>query len=148
MVDRFIIPCELSRITVFTTTTPTTVFPQIKESSVIKGIKKCMFYMTGEFSFNRDTFFEKNNSNKGKFLPQINSKCMNFLLFEFLEEIIALLIGNKLANVKKYCLTTLVFNYPLFRNVILVKNKSSFSVLLKNRTTFRSLNWHMVLKIN
>ncbi|RNA07126.1 hypothetical protein BpHYR1_012889 [Brachionus plicatilis] len=27
--------------------------------------------MTGEFSFNRDTFFEKNNSNKGKFLPQI-----------------------------------------------------------------------------
>ncbi|RNA01136.1 hypothetical protein BpHYR1_000427 [Brachionus plicatilis] len=26
--------------------------------------------MTGEFSLNRDTFFEKNNSNKRKFLPQ------------------------------------------------------------------------------
>ncbi|RNA08726.1 hypothetical protein BpHYR1_051464 [Brachionus plicatilis] len=51
-----------------------TVFPQIKESSVIKGNKKNACFtcqMTGEFSFNRDTFFEKNNSNKRKFLPQI-----------------------------------------------------------------------------
>ncbi|RNA41006.1 hypothetical protein BpHYR1_044529 [Brachionus plicatilis] len=41
--------------------------------------------MTGEFSFNRDTFFEKNNSNKRKFLPQIVATFFYFwlVLFEF-----------------------------------------------------------------
>ncbi|RMZ95518.1 hypothetical protein BpHYR1_045847 [Brachionus plicatilis] len=44
--------------------------------------------MTGEFSFNRDTFLEKNNSNKRKFLPKIVATFFYLwlLLFEVIRQ--------------------------------------------------------------
>ncbi|RNA08873.1 hypothetical protein BpHYR1_020644 [Brachionus plicatilis] len=72
--------------------------------------------MTGEFSSNRDTFFEKNNSNKGKFLPQIvvTFFYMWFLLFETVEYLLKVIflflfylkinLKRLRANIRKECI--------------------------------------------
>ncbi|RNA44908.1 hypothetical protein BpHYR1_008644 [Brachionus plicatilis] len=80
--------------------------------------------MTGEFSFNRDTFFEKNNSNKGKFLPQIVATFFYLWLLLFEESLLSKVEDLTHINCTEYDLAFSKINITLYSSFFKINDKT------------------------